>query len=220
MSCQGGVPSPPIHFSGSIGAIGRRANSILAVNFNKHRVRMCARQQYPEDAMNRSSFFIFSTIATFVLTTLSIGAGAQQKSLKEQLVGAWTYVNAYNIMSDGKRIEPQGQSGKGMLIMDTGGRFVWTLIRSDLPKFTSNNRQTGTDAENRAVVQGALAYYGAYEVDEAGKSLLMRIEYSSFPNFNGAQQRRSVKLENDELTVINPTGASGGTAYVIWKRVK
>jgi len=48
----------------------------------------------------------------------------------------------------------------------------------------------------------------------------MRIELSSFPNFNGLQQRRSIKLENDELTVINPTGASGGTAYITWKRVK
>jgi enoyl reductase-like protein len=87
-------------------------------------------------------------------------------------------------------------------------------------KFASNNRQNGTDAENKAVVQGALAYYGTYEVDESNKSLIMRIEYSSFPNFNGAEQRRNVKLENDELTVVNSAAASGGTSSLIWKRVK
>jgi hypothetical protein len=57
-------------------------------------------------------------------------------------------------------------------------------------------------------VQGVLAYYGSYEVDENNKSLIMRIEFSSFPNFNGAEQRRTIKLENDELTVINSGAAS------------
>jgi hypothetical protein len=164
---------------------------------------------------------------TALLTTMALLGGldaapavAQTASLKQQLVGTWTYVLAYNILPNGTRIEPQGQNGKGILVLDASGRFVWTLIKPDLPKFASNNRQTGTDAENRAVVQGTLAHYGTYEVDEAAKALVMHIEVSSFPNFNGATQRRSVKLENDELTVINAAGASGGTAYVSWKRAK
>jgi hypothetical protein len=161
------------------------------------------------------------TAAVALLGGLGFSAvPAAAQSLKQQVVGTWTYVNAYNIMPNGARIEPQGQNGKGLLVLDASGRFVWTLIKPDLPKFASNNRQTGTDAENRAVVQGTLAYYGTYEVDEPGKALLIHIEYSSFPNFNGAQQRRSIKLENDELTVINAAGASGGTAYVSWKRAK
>jgi Lipocalin-like domain len=149
-------------------------------------------------------------------------AAAQSSSLRQQLVGPWTYVANYNIQPDGTRTEPQGPQGvgKGIFLLDPGGRFAWTLIRSDIPKFASNNRQQGTDEENRAVVRGSLAFYGTYEVDEASKSLIMRIESSSFPNFNGAEQRRSLKLEGDELTVINPAGASGGTAYVMWKRVK
>jgi hypothetical protein len=40
-------------------------------------------------------------------------AAAQSASLRQQLVGTWTYVNAYNLLSDGKRTEPQGQNGKG-----------------------------------------------------------------------------------------------------------
>jgi hypothetical protein len=94
------------------------------------------------------------------------------------------------------------------------------MCSADIPKFASNNRQKGTDAENKAVVQGVLAYYGTYEVDEGNKSLIMRIEYSSFPNINGAEQRRTIKLENDELIVINRGAVSGGTANLIWKRLK
>src|SRR5262245_44915784 len=141
-------------------------------------------------------------------------AAGQSPPLRQQIVGTWAYVHNYNVMPDGKRTEPQGPQGigKGIFILDSNGRFVWNLIRSDIPKFASNNRQNGSDAENKAAVQGTIAYYGTYEVDEASKSLIMRIEYSSFPNFNGVEQRRTVKLENDELTVINSTAASGGTA--------
>ena len=145
-----------------------------------------------------------------------------QGSLRQQLVGVWTLVHNYNVLPDGKRIEPSGPqgTGKGIFIVDASGHFSWTLIRGDLPKFASNNRQAGTDAENKAVAQGAIAYFGTYEVDENSKTLTMHIEYSSYPNFNGATQRRNIKLENDELTVMNPAGASGGTAYVVWKRAK
>ena len=170
--------------------------------------------------MNRKTMLV----ATFALLgAVAFGpgpAGAQSTSLKQQLVGTWNYVLAYNILPNGTRIEPQGQNGKGILILDANGHFSWNLMKPDLPKFASSNRQTGTDAENRAVVQGSLAYFGTYEVDEAGKALVMHIEASSFPNFSGAQQRRGIKLENDELTVINQAGASGGTAYVSWKRAK
>jgi hypothetical protein len=173
-----------------------------------------------EEAVNRRTALV---AAALIGGVLSAGpAAAQPSSLKQQIVGTWVYVHNYNIMPDGTRTEPQGPegTGKGMFMLDSGGRFMWSLIRADIPKFAANNRQKGTDAENRATVQGVIVYYGTYEVEEPSKSLVMRVEYSSFPNFNGAQQRRDIKLENDELTVINAAGASGGTAHIIWKRAK
>src|SRR5262249_52921942 len=35
-------------------------------------------------------------------------------------------------------------------------------VRSDLPKFASNNRDMGTPEENKAVVQGSITYFGTY----------------------------------------------------------
>src|SRR5215207_9342457 len=120
-----------------------------------------------------------------------------QGSLRERLIGTWIYVHNYNVGPDGKRFEPQGPegTGKGILILDAGGRFVWNLIRADIPKFASNNRQKGTDVENRAVSQGAVGYYGTYQVEDSSNTLTMRIEFSSFPNFNGTEQKRTIKLE-------------------------
>jgi hypothetical protein len=172
--------------------------------------------------MDRRIFLARGLLILIGSQALCFSPANAQSSLRQQLVGVWTYVHNYNILPDGKRIEPQGPegTGKGILVLDAPGRFVLNMIRADIPKFALNNRQQGTEAENKAAAQGAIAYFGTYEVDEPNKALTMKIEYSSFPNFNGSTQRRDIKLENDELTITNTTGASGGTAYITWKRSK
>jgi hypothetical protein len=74
----------------------------------------------------------------------------------------------------------------------TAARFTFVVARSDLPKFASSNRTGASDGENKAVVQGSLAYFGSYTVDEAGSSCAVRIESSTFPNSVGTSQQRRI----------------------------
>lgn len=151
---------------------------------------------------------------------LGVGAAyAQPAGLKQRIVGSWTLVSLQVIGPDGKRIMPgAGPNAKGMLALDPAGRFSWTLLNPDIPKVASNALTTATDAEKKAMGQGTLTYFGTYLVDEAASALVMHIEVSSYPNWNGQEQRRTIKLENDQLTLTNPVGASGGAATSIWKR--
>jgi hypothetical protein len=173
--------------------------------------------------MNQRSILVLHILA---LLFLGIGlsasnAVAQQKSLKEQLVGTWTFVSAVNTRPDGTKFDPNdGGKTAGMLMFDGTGRFSWQIIRSDIPKLASNNRSQGTADEFKAVAQGVLSYFGTYSLDDSSKTLTMQIETSSFPNFNGANQKRSIAFMGDEATITNQAGASGGTAEVKWKRVK
>lgn len=165
-----------------------------------------------------------SIIATVLLGLGSLFAAtvaiAQPKPIKDQLIGTWAFVSAVNTMPDGRKVEPNGKAATGILMFDAAGHFSWQILRSDIPKLTSNNRQIGTAEEHKAVSQGVLAYFGTYSTDDTGKSLTMQIATSSFPNFNGANQKRSVALVGDELIITNQAGASGGTAAVTWKRMK
>jgi len=146
---------------------------------------------------------------------------AQERITRAQLVGSWSYVSNVNIQADGRKSYPQGErEGTGMLVFDASGHFSWQLIRSDIPKFAGNNRQAGSDEENRAVVRGSIAYFGDYSFDEANQTLTMRVTASTFSNWNGTEQKRRLELKNGELVVINSSGASGGTAIVTWKRLQ
>jgi lipocalin-like protein len=170
--------------------------------------------------MNRSTFFIFSTIATFALTAMPTGAVAQQKSLKEQLVGTWMLVQSTGKRPDGS--PSWGQNPAGAVVFDANGRYTSILVRSDIPKYASNNRLNGTPAEEKATVQGSIGTVGTYTVNEADRSYTIRVEGSTFPNWNGTAQKRTVvSISADELKVDNPSPSIGGpSTQLIYRRAK
>lgn len=146
---------------------------------------------------------------------------AQQKtaSAANPLIGHWTLVSVKN-EQDGKTTEPLGPNPKGLFILDRSGRYALQIFRPDLPKFASNNRNTGTPEENKAVVLGALAHFGTYSVDQKKGTYTVRPEASTYPNWVGIDQERSFSVSKDELKIINPSGSRGGASTLIWKRAK
>jgi hypothetical protein len=114
--------------------------------------------------MNRPSVFGTSVLMVLGLALLPSNVVGQQRSIKEQLVGTWTFVSSTTKLPDGS--PAWGTNPKGLLIFTENGYFSSQIVRSDLPKFASNNRAQGTPEENKAVVQGSIATFGTYTVDE------------------------------------------------------
>jgi len=98
----------------------------------------------------------------------------------------------------------------GLLILTDSGRYSTQLMRSDLPKFVSNNRAEGTPEEYKAVALGSISSFGTYTVNEANKTLTIRYEGSTFPNRKGAGETRPIVIEGDELRITNPAPSVGG----------
>jgi hypothetical protein len=94
------------------------------------------------------------------------------------------------------------------------------LMRADLAKYASNNRAQGTAAENKATVEGSIAYFGTYSV--SGTDVNFHIEGSTFPNWAGSDQKRiNLAITGDELKWVQPTPSAGGPPTpVVWRRVK
>jgi len=162
-------------------------------------------------------------IAAAVLAlALTLGNAAAQQSLRDQLVGTWTFVVAEITAPDGTKSFPFGETPKGLLIFTPDGHFSQIHIASDVPKFASNNRLTGTAEEYAAIMRRSLSIFGTYTVDEANKTVTFAIVSSTFPNQQGQSQRRTIdKLTADEFVNSNPDVAGGrGSAFNVYKRVK
>jgi hypothetical protein len=120
--------------------------------------------------MNRRTILGITAVTALGLVALPVSAVAQQKSLKEQIVGTWLFVSGLDVHPDGRKVDRWGSNPKGLLIFTDNGRYSSHIVRADVPKFAAKNRLQGTPDENKAAVHGAIATFGKYTVDEAGKS--------------------------------------------------
>jgi hypothetical protein len=100
-----------------------------------------------EEDMNRRSLLTTWVPTILAAALLPTSVVAQEISLKE-LVGSWIFVSAQDVKPDGSKVDPWGPNPKGAAMYDANGRFTFMIMRSDLPKFPSNNRAQAT-AEGR-----------------------------------------------------------------------
>ena len=164
--------------------------------------------------MNRRSILGLSAVAALGLAVLPGSAISQQKTLKEQLVGTWTLVSTDNTGAF-------GANPKGMLVFDGNGRYSLVFMRSDLPKFAAKTSNQGTAEENKSVMQGMVAHFGTYSVNETDKTLMSRIEGATFPNSEGEEQKRIItRLTSDELRYANPETTLGASVEAVWRRIR
>ena len=162
----------------------------------------------------------FATLVAFGLF-LPGGAMAQQKSFKEQIVGTWSLVAVDLVETNGTRSPLYSPNPKGIVVFEPGGHYALQLTNPTLPKFAANNKNAGTADEYKAAVQGNLAHFGTYSIEEADHSFTLRIEGSSFPNWAGVEQKRGpVAIAGDDLKWTNPTSSGGGSSELVWKRAK
>jgi hypothetical protein len=158
--------------------------------------------------------------AVLALALTAAPAGAQQKSLRDQLVGSWNFVVAEVVAPDGKKSFPFGETPSGILIFTAGGQFAQIHVAGDLPKIASNNRLTGTPEEYATIMRRTISLFGTYSVNEEKKTVTFNIVASTYPNFAGEAQERTIdKLTADEFVNTNPNVAGGrGRATNIYKR--
>jgi hypothetical protein len=74
--------------------------------------------------MARSNIPSLFVIAALSFCLLSGGSVAQQRTLKEQLVGVWTLASNEATAPNGTKRQDFGANPKGILILDAGGRYA------------------------------------------------------------------------------------------------
>lgn len=143
----------------------------------------------------------------------------ESPSLKGQLIGTWMLASWEQKKGDGTKVQRYGENPAGIAFFDSDGRYIITVMRSDRAKYASDALWQGTGEENKATADGTITYFGTYSVSEADSSIAIHIDGSSFPNWNGVDQKRIVAIAGDQLTLtVHPP--TGETVDVVWRRAK
>jgi Lipocalin-like domain len=162
-------------------------------------------------------------LTTTVLAGVALSAGnamAQQRSLKEQLVGTWTLVSTEDTAPNGTKQQYFGANPRGILMLDAGGRYAQVTGRADRPKFKASNPRLDTPAAEYGEAARAFGgNFGTWTVNEADKTLTRRFEAALVPNVEGTEEKFSVSLAGDELKFVR-TEATGARTDVVYRRAK
>jgi hypothetical protein len=152
------------------------------------------------------------------IAAVMVLSGAARAENAADLRGTWVLVSSVTD-KDGRKTEQFGSGASGMMTLDGGGHFMLTIIGPGLPRFAANNRAAGTAEENKAVMSKSIAMIGTYSHNPADRTLTFKVESSTFPNWNGTQQKRVIiAASKGELKYITPTASSGGVGTVTWRR--
>jgi hypothetical protein len=139
----------------------------------------------------------------------------------DKLVGTWKLVSASSTTPTGERNEtPYGPSPMGFLTYTEDGR-VTSLISYGGRKLLSVGGGTLKRQEEQAEAFNTfLAYAGRYSL--SGEKVTHSIEISSIQNYVDKDLVRSVKFQDDRITLITPPTPVNGkiqTVELIWQRL-
>jgi hypothetical protein len=146
-----------------------------------------------------------ASAALFILTS-GVASQTQQKPAKELIAGNWILMIADNVRREGNNSPGFGPLPTGTATFGGDGRYSFEVT-------PSTGSQPGAKAS------------GTYSLDEAGKTLTLKVEESSIPNWKGTTQSGTIKFVSNEhfgWTTSAPLAASDeftGTE-LIWTRSK
>lgn len=159
---------------------------------------------------------VMGLMASMALVAMPVFAAGPNKA-----VGTWRPTSA-TIDAQGATTNIYGPTPAGQLIFTEDMRYSVILHDPRIARFASNVRGEGTDAENRAALNGSIALYGSYTVDGEGVFSGNVVEGSTFPNWIGDRRTREslrMVVEGDKLieTFQRP---SGPRIRIVWERVR
>lgn len=134
-----------------------------------------------------------------------------------RLIGNWTLVSYVTEHPDGSRGKPYGDA-VGRLSYDEHGQMAGQVMRPG--RLAVAPGQWGTQ-EVRSAYAGYIAYFGTYEINGAGDTVIHHVEGALNPNWVGGDQVRRMRFEGD-LLILSTDVPKGGALVrhtLTWRKL-
>jgi len=134
-----------------------------------------------------------------------------------RLIGHWSLLSYVTEQPDGSRGKPYGDA-VGRLSYDAHGNMAGQVMRPGRAQVTPGQWAA---QDVRSAYAGYIAYFGTYQVNEAGDTVVHHVEGALNPSWVGGDQVRRLRFDG-ELLVLS-TDVRKGEAIVrhtlTWKKL-
>jgi hypothetical protein len=137
--------------------------------------------------------------------------------MPHRLIGNWTLVSYITENPDGSRGRPYGDA-VGRLSYDEHGHMAGQVMRPGRSEVAPG--EWGAQ-QVRSAYAGYIAYFGTFELNAAGTSVVHHVQGALNPGWVGGQQIRRVRFEGDNLILSTEVRKAGGLVnhVLTWKRL-
>lgn len=158
-------------------------------------------------------------IARIVTVIFAISSAHAQTLAANPFVGTWKLIAADKLLPNGTRVSDYGTQPHGMAIFTADGNFMVEVFRDVRVKFAGNDRAKGTFEEYKDASLSASCSFGTYSVDPASGKVIMKIDRSTFPNYDDTTQVRAFELKGDILSWKVPARPDGSIPITVLRRI-
>lgn len=137
--------------------------------------------------------------------------------MQERLVGTWELVDFVSVEADGSVIRPFG-AAVGRLTYDADGNMAGQVMRPGRAPVEQGDAAT---AQTRAAYTGYIAYFGRYDLNEAGDTVTHHVAGALNPAMVGGDQVRRISFDGDRLVLEADVRRRGETIRQVltWHRL-
>ena len=142
--------------------------------------------------MMRSGRMPCTFVIVIAFSLLAAPAGAQT------IQGRWRLVAAEDLRADGSVARyPWGRRPAGSIVVE-GGACWLQIMSTDTPAFSGGGTPV-LEQMKAALLSTYIAYEGPCTIDEAEKSVTLKVEAAWRPDYVGTSQKRYFRFDNDRL---------------------
>jgi hypothetical protein len=155
-----------------------------------------------------------------VIGTLGFAATIQAApAARDRFIGVWRLIRCERKSSDGRIDYPYGEKPVGRITYDGRGRMSAQLMRpgrrSTIASGVSLIDGNATSEEIREAVNGFIAYFGTFDVDESAQTVIHHVQACLVPSWVGTDLKRMYRFNASRLAL---TAVTNRVLELIWER--
>lgn len=151
-----------------------------------------------------------------------IGSAAAMQAApaaRDQFIGVWKLIACQRTSKDGRIDYPYGEKPVGRITYDKAGRMSAQLMRpgrhSTVASGVSLIAGNASAEEIREAVNGFIAYFGTFDVDESAQTVIHHVQSCLVPSWVGTDLKRTYRFNANRLVL---TAVTTSAVELIWER--
>ena len=155
-----------------------------------------------------------------VIGTIGLAAAIQaEPAARDRFIGVWRLIRCERKSKDGRIEYPYGEKPVGRITYDRAGRMSALLMRpgrrSTVAPGVSLIAGNATGEEIREAVNGFIAYFGTFDVDESTQVVIHHVQACLVPSWVGTDLKRTYRFNDNRLVL---TVVTASVLELIWER--